>query len=106
MPRVIFLGSDGTRNELEVSVGHTLMEAAVNNGVNGIVAECGGACACATCHAYVAEAWLDKLPAIEEMEDTMLDAVLDRRANSRLACQIEMTTALDGLEIQAADNES
>ena len=106
MPRVIFLCSDGGRNELEVPVGHTLMEAAINNGVNGIVAECGGACACATCHAYVAEAWLDKLPALEDMEDAMLDAALDRRANSRLACQIEMTAALDGLEIQAADNES
>lgn len=105
MPRIIFHGSDGGRSELEVTIGNSLMEAAVDNGVAGIVAECGGACACATCHSYVAEAWLDKLPAISEMEDMMLDALPDRRVNSRLACQIEMTEVLDGLEIHAADNE-
>ena len=93
-------------HELDVTVGHSLMEAAIDNNVTGIVAECGGACACATCHAYVAEAWFDKLPVVSEMEDTMLDAVLDRRENSRLACQIEMTEALDGIEIHAADNEN
>ena len=61
--------------------------------------------ACATCHAYVADAWVVRLPAIIEMEDSMLDAVADRRANSRLSCQIEMTEALDGVEIRAADND-
>jgi len=106
MPRVIFHGSNGERNELDVTVGPSLMEVAIDNNVAGIVAECGGACACATCHAYVAEAWVDTLPAISDMEDAMLDAVLDRRANSRLACQIKMTEALDGLEIYAADNEN
>jgi 2Fe-2S ferredoxin len=105
MPRVFFFGSDGERNELEVSVGHLLMEAAIDNNVAGIVAECSGACACATCHAYVADNWTDKLPAMSEMEDAMLDAVTDRRANSRLTCQIEMTDALNGIEIHAADNE-
>ncbi len=104
MPRVIFHGADGRRNELDVTVGHSLMEAAVDNSVAGIVAECGGACACATCHAYVFENWLDRLPAVTGMEDTMLDTVRDRQANSRLMCQIEMTEALDGLEILAADN--
>ncbi len=106
MPRVIFHGSNGERKELEVTVGQSLMETAIDNDVAGIVAECGGACACATCHSYVDESWLDKLPAVSEMEDTMLDAVLERRATSRLACQIEMTEALDGLEIHAADNET
>ena len=106
MPRVIFYGSNGERNELDVSIGDTLMEVAIDNDIAGIVAECGGACACATCHTYVDNAWLDKLPAISDMEDGMLDVVLDRRENSRLACQIEMTAALDGLEIHAADNDS
>lgn len=105
MPRIIFHGSDGERRELDVPLGHTLMEAAIDNGVVGIIGECGGACACATCHSYVADAWLDKLPAMTEMEDTMLDAALDRRPTSRLACQLEVTEALDGLEIHAADNE-
>ena len=106
MPRVIFYDSNGERNELDVSIGDSLMEAAIDNDVAGIVAECGGACACATCHSYVAEAWLGKLPAISDMEDGMLDAVLDRRANSRLACQLAMTAELDGLEIHAANNEN
>jgi 2Fe-2S ferredoxin len=106
MPRVLFIGADGVRNELEVSSGILLMEAALDNSVAGIVAECSGACACATCHAYVADVWVDKLPAISEMEDSMLDAVSDRRANSRLTCQIEMNESLDGIEIHAADNEN
>ncbi len=106
MARVIFHGSNGERSELDVPVGNSLMEAAIDNDVAGIVAECGGACACATCHAYVDEAWLGKLPPVSDMEDQMLDSVLDRRANSRLTCQIEMSESLDGLEIRAADNES
>jgi len=106
MPRVLFIGADGERNELEVSAGVLLMEAALENSVAGIVAECSGACACATCHAFVADAWVDKLPAISVMEDSMLDAVSDRRANSRLTCQIEMNESLDGIEIHAADNEN
>ncbi len=106
MVRVIFHGSNGERSELDVPVGNSLMEAAIDNDVAGIVAECGGACACATCHAYVDEAWFDKLPPVSDMEDQMLDSVLDRRTNSRLTCQIEMSESLDGLEIRAADNES
>ncbi len=106
MPRVIFHGSDSERHELDVPVGQTLMEAAIDHGVAGIIGECGGACSCATCHTYINGDWLNKLPAICEMEDGILDAVRDRHANSRLACQIELTTELDGLEVQAADNES
>ena len=106
MPKVAFIGSDGEKHDLDIPVGNTMMEAALDNSVAGIVAECGGACACATCHVYVAEEWAAKLPATSEMEDAMLDAVIARQSNSRLACQIEMTAALDGLEIQAADNEA
>jgi 2Fe-2S ferredoxin len=80
------------------------MEAAIDNGVAGIVAECGGACACATCHAYVADAWLPRLRPVEEMEDAMLDSAEDRRPNSRLTCQIEVTEELDGLEVFVARN--
>lgn len=82
------------------------MEAAVDNEVVGIVAECGGACACATCHAYVSEPWLERLPPPEEMESAMLDAVAERRPNSRLTCQIELTRDLDGLEVTVADNDN
>jgi 2Fe-2S ferredoxin len=106
MPRIKFVDPQGGRHEIKVDNGTTVMEAAVDNDVPGIVAECGGACACATCHAYVADEWLARLPAMEDMEDGMLDAALDRRANSRLTCQIAMTDELDGIEVVVAQNES
>lgn len=96
----------GQRREVRAACGTTLMEAAVDHGIAGIVAECGGACACATCHAYIADSWVDRLEPLQEMEDAMLEAVTDRRAGSRLTCQIEITDALDGIEVQVADNGS
>lgn len=81
------------------------MEGAVNNDLDGLPAECGGACACATCHAYIDPQWLSKLPALDDMEDSMLDAAFDRRDNSRLTCQIEVTNELDGLVVHIAENE-
>ncbi|MSR08279.1 MAG: (2Fe-2S)-binding protein [Gammaproteobacteria bacterium] len=106
MPRVIFHDVDGRRIEADVSAGNTVMEGALDNGVAGILAECGGACACATCHAYVAEAWLPRLKPLEDMEDAMLDSTLERRPASRLMCQIELNAELDGLEVFIARNES
>jgi 2Fe-2S ferredoxin len=104
MPRVVFQDGDGRRIEVQAPIGNTAMEAAVDNGVSGILAECGGACACATCHGYVADEWLGRLKPMEEMEDAMLDSARDRRANSRLLCQIELVPELDGLQITVADN--
>lgn len=106
MPRIVFHDVNGQRVEAEAPVGSTVLEAALDNGVAGILGECGGACACATCHSYVADAWLSRLPGMEEMEDAMLDTALERRQNSRLTCQIELTPALDGLEIFVARNDS
>lgn len=105
MPTIVFIDEKENRKEVTVDTGYTVMEAAVNNGVDGIVAECGGACACATCHSYIDAAWLDKLPEMDDMEDSMLDAAYERKDNSRLTCQIEMTDALDGLIVHVADNE-
>ena len=82
------------------------MEVAVDNNIAGMVAECGGACACATCHTYIAEDWLEKLPPVDDMEDAMLDSALERRPNSRLSCQIEISDDLDGLTLTVADNEA
>jgi 2Fe-2S ferredoxin len=82
------------------------MEVCADNNVAGMVAECGGACACATCHVYVADDWVARLPAMDGMEDAMLDAAMDRRANSRLSCQLEVGPELDGLELTVADNEA
>jgi len=105
MPKITYVTSDGSRIEAEVEKGYSVMEGAINNNVAGIVAECGGACACATCHAYVDESWLDKLPAMDDMEDSMLDAAFERKANSRLTCQIEVSDKLDGLVVVVAEND-
>ncbi len=104
MPKVTFVDSEGVRHEVDVEVGSTIMEAAIDNDVPGIVAECGGACACATCHAYVNEEWIARLPEMDDMEDAMLDSALDRKTNSRLTCQISMVDELDGIEVVVAYN--
>ena len=105
MPTITYITSDGEKHAVEVENGYSVMEGAINNNIDGIVAECGGACACATCHAYVDEAWLDKLPTMDDMEDSMLDAAYERQNNSRLTCQIEVTDALDGLVVRVGENE-
>jgi 2Fe-2S ferredoxin len=105
MPKIIYQTPDGTRHEVEVENGYSVMEGAINNNIEGIVAECGGACACATCHSYIDEAWTGKLAAMDDMEDSMLDAAFERKDNSRLTCQIEVSDELDGLVIHVADNE-
>jgi len=105
MPKITYVTSDGNRHEVEVESGYSVMEGAINNDIDGIVAECGGACACATCHSYVDEAWLEKLPEMDDMEDSMLDAAFERKSNSRLSCQIEVSEALDGLVVYVAEND-
>lgn len=104
MPKIVYHARDGTVHELAIDTGYTVMEGAIDNEVPGIVAECGGACACATCHSYINEAWLKKLPPIEDMEDAMLDLAHDRRETSRLTCQIEVTSEMDGLVLTVANN--
>ncbi len=104
MPQITFIGNDGRSVTVTAKAGHSLMEVAVDNDIAGMVAECGGACACATCHAYIDAAWLNRMPPLQDMEDAMLDSALDRRENSRLSCQIEVSDAVDGLVVTVADN--
>ena len=99
MPKLTFIQADGSSSEIEAVRGSSVMETAIDNDVDGIVAECGGACSCATCHVYVAEEWLAKLTPPDPQEDGMLDCVLDRQPNSRLSCQIRVTDELDGLVV-------
>ena len=99
MPRITFIEPGGFRHEINAPVGITLMEAAKQNGVQGIVALCGGACACGTCHVYVDAAWLPTLAAREEMEEGMLESAWEPRENSRLSCQIHVTADLEGLVV-------
>jgi len=83
----------------------TVMQVAVNNSVPGIDAECGGACACATCHVYVREEWREKLGKPEEMEEDMLDFAFEVKENSRLSCQIKVTDEIDGLVVDLPDQQ-
>ena len=97
MPKITYIDSDGTARTVEAELGATVMETAINNDIPGILATCGGSCSCATCHVYVDDSWVDKLPAPELEEMDMLDTAHDLQENSRLSCQIKVTEALDGL---------
>ena len=105
MPKITFITPAGERHDVNADVGSSLMEAAFENEVSGIVAECGGSCACATCHSYIDDAWIDRLPEMDDMEDAMLDSAEDRRPNSRLTCQLVVAEEFDGLVVHVADNE-
>lgn len=105
MPVVKFVTSDGATTEVEVEAGANLMQAAVDNGIDGIIAECGGACSCATCHCYIDDEWVSKTGAPGDTEKDMLECVLDPQANSRLSCQIEVTDAMDGLVVNIPESQ-
>jgi len=100
MPLITFISHEGSEQEVHVASGTTLMHAATDNGVAGILADCGGACSCATCHCYVDEAWRDRTGEANEVESQMLEFVLDPQPNSRLSCQITVTDELDGLVVR------
>jgi 2Fe-2S ferredoxin len=102
MAKIHFVDHTGETRTIDVENGATVMEAAIRNAIPGIEAECGGACACATCHVYVDEAWREKVGAPTPMEEDMLDFGFDVRPNSRLSCQIKVTDALDGLVVSAS----
>jgi len=105
MARITYILHDGTERVVEAESGMTVMEAAVKNSVPGIAAECGGACACATCHVYVDEAWREATGSPEQMEEDMLDFAFDVRGESRLSCQIKVTDALDGLVVRIPEKQ-
>jgi 2Fe-2S ferredoxin len=100
MAKITFIQPDGKTQTVEAEPGLTVMEAAKKNLVAGIEAECGGACACATCHVYVDDAWTGKVGKAAEMEADMLDFAFDVRDESRLSCQIKVTSDLDGLVLR------
>lgn len=100
MPRVTFIAANGSETEVHVAAGTTLMHAATDNGVAGILADCGGACSCGTCHCYVDDAWMEKTGSADDVETQMLEFVLDPLPNSRLSCQIVVDDNLDGLVVR------
>ena len=97
MAQITCIEHDSTEHTLEVEVGYTVMQAALDNMIQGIVAECGGACSCATCHCYVDEAWVDKVGKPGLVESEMMEFAVEARDNSRLSCQLRITEDLDGL---------
>ena len=106
MPKIKYIEHSGKEHEVDVPAGWSVMEGAVKNLIPGIDADCGGACACATCHVFVDQAWLDKLPAKQDMEETMLDFAPDMAANSRLSCQIKVREELDGLIVRTPERQA
>jgi len=100
LPTIIFIEPDGTEKKVGARIGQTVMEAAVQNGVKGIDADCGGSCSCATCHGYVDEAWQEKLEPADSMELDMLDFAYQRSEGSRLTCQLVVGEGMDGLMIK------
>ncbi len=105
MAKITFIEHNGKSHEIEASNGGTVMEAATKHNVPGIDADCGGACACATCHVYVDDAWLSRLNPMGSMEESMLDFAEGVQPNSRLSCQIVVTEDLDGLVVTVPESQ-
>lgn len=105
MPRLIFVDHEGTERTIEAVNGETVMETAIKHAVPGIDADCGGACACATCHVYVEQDFLDKVGQPGEMEQSMLDFAENVQPNSRLSCQISVHEELDGLKVTTPESQ-
>ena len=106
MAKITYIQPDGSKQVVDAEAGMTVMEAAKKNMVPGIEAECGGACACATCHVYVDEAWREKVGPPSPMEEDMLDFGFDVRPNSRLSCQIKVSDELDGLTVSTPERQA
>ncbi len=106
MAKITFINSAGTARTVEGEIGSTVMETAIKNGVPEIEAECGGACACSTCHLYIDEAWREKVGEPSPMETDMLDFAFEVKPNSRLSCQIKVTDELDGLVVTTPSRQA
>lgn len=105
MAKITYIDAGGEKRTIDVANGLTVMEGAVKNNVPGIDAECGGACACATCHVYVDPEWMGKVGQPEAMEQSMLDFAVDVKETSRLSCQITVSDELDGLVVTTPESQ-
>ena len=106
MAKITYIEHDGKSHTIEVANGLSVMEGAIQNGIPGIDADCGGSMACATCHVYVEEKWLDKVPKAEDAEVDMIDMAYEPKSNSRLSCQIIVNEELDGLVVKTPLKQS
>ncbi len=105
MTRVNFIQHDGARHQIDTEDGYSLMEVAINNNISGIDGDCGGVCACATCHVYVDDAWMAMLGDRTDTETDMLELAADVTERSRLACQIKVEAALEGLTVHLPESQ-
>jgi 2Fe-2S ferredoxin len=105
MAKIIYVDHEGTERVVEATNGESVMEAAIKNSIPGIDADCGGACACATCHVYIEDGFMDKVGTPEDMEQSMLDFAENVQANSRLSCQISVSDELDGLKVTTPESQ-
>jgi len=105
MPRITFIEHDGQEHQVEAEIGQSLMQIAVNNSIPGILADCGGHCACATCHVYVDAGWTDKVAPADQNELDMVECALAPQENSRLGCQVVVTPQLDGLVVRLPESQ-
>ena len=106
MPKITYIEQNKKSKTIDVENGLTVMEGAVQNNVPGIDADCGGGMACATCHVYVEDSWLNKLPKAEDAEQDMIDMAYEPKKNSRLSCQLIVTDQLDGLVVTTPEKQS
>ena len=106
MARVRFVDAAGLETDVSINDGISVMEGAVNAGIDGIDADCGGQLSCATCHVYLGEAWIGRVPGPTEEEDALLEFAAERQPNSRLCCQIVVQSDLDGLEIRIPSHQA
>ena len=106
MPKITYIDSSGNQKTIDVANGLTVMEGAVQNNIPGIDADCGGGMACATCHVYVKEEWLNKIPKVEDAEQDMIDMAFEPKKNSRLSCQLIVSDDLDGLKVTTPSKQS
>ena len=105
MPKITYIEHDGKTHTIEVAIGLSVMEGAVQNNIPGIDADCGGSMACATCQVYVKEEWFNKLPKKEDGEEDMLDMAFEPKKNSRLSCQLMVSDQLDGLVVNLPEKQ-
>ena len=106
MPKITYKDNQGNSKTIELEKGLSVMEGAIQNNIPGIDADCGGSMACATCHVYVEEKWLDKLLKAEEGEVDMIDMAFEPKKNSRLSCQLIVSDEMDGLEVTTPEKQS
>ncbi len=105
MPTVKFIQPDGVEKIIDVPEGTSLMSAAMENGVEGILGDCGGACSCATCHCYIEDEYFAKLPPAEDIEQSMIEFASEPKENSRLGCQVQVTEELSGIVVRMPESQ-